>query len=129
MKPTIVEQHRLLEEFFAESRVALAGEETDAMAQALAFLQEALEAHFELEDRLHHPPIRALRPQHAPTLRSITDGHARFRAQLAAILERIGEGALAEARAWFEDLSLGFAAHEAVEEGLLRAIEAEAHGE
>lgn len=128
MKRAIVEQHRLLESLFAESQAALAGAEAEAMTEALAGLQEALEAHFELEDQLYHPPIRALRPQHAPTLRSIADGHARFLTLIAAILGRVAEGAFAEARGRFEELSQGFAAHEAVEEDLLRVIEAEAHG-
>jgi hypothetical protein len=128
VKRAIVEQHRLLESLFAESQAALAEAEAVATVEALASLQEALEAHFELEDTLYHPPIRALRPQHAPTLRSIADGHGRFLAQLAEILGRVAEGAFAEARARFEELSLDFAAHEAVEEDLLRVIEAEAHG-
>jgi hypothetical protein len=126
VKRAIVEQHRLLESLFAESREALAGEEAEAMGRVVASLRDALEAHFELEDRLYHPPIRALRPQHAETLRSIAGGHARFLVQLAAIVEGIGDGALPDARAWFEELTREFAAHEALEEGLLRAIDLEA---
>jgi hypothetical protein len=128
VKQAIVEQHRVLESLFAESEAALAGTEAETMAEALASLRETLEAHFELEDTLYHPPIRALRPQHAPTLQGIADGHGRFLAALAAILGRVAEGAFPEARRGFEELSREFAAHEAVEENLMRTIEAEAHG-
>jgi hemerythrin len=128
VKQAIVEQHRLLESLFAGSQAALAGADTEAMAEALASLRETLEAHFELEDTLYHPPIRTLRPQHAPTLRSIADGHGRFLTELTAILGRVAEGAFADARRCFEELSQEFAAHEAVEEDLMRTIEVEAHG-
>jgi len=128
VKKAIVEQHRVLESLFAESEAALAGTGAEAMAEALGALRETLEAHFELEDTLYHPPIRTLRPQHAPTLRSIAEGHGRFITQLTEILGRVTEGAFPEARRGFEELSREFAAHEAVEEDLMRTIEVEAHG-
>jgi hypothetical protein len=125
MKRAILEQHRLLDALFLGARGALASAEIGSVRDALAELGEALEAHFELENSLYYPPIRVLRPEHAASVRGFEAAHERFLRELGVIGQQAAEGALGAARAAFDAFALAFASHEAAEEDLLRAIEAE----
>jgi hypothetical protein len=125
MRGEIAEEHRRLDVLFEEARAALGAGPGEAARHALVILAEALEAHFEREDRLYYPAVGALRREHARLLRSFATGHTRFLAQLEAIERQLGVGPSAGAAAAFEALAADFAAHEEEEEGLLRAIESE----
>jgi hypothetical protein len=125
MRGEIAEEHRRLDVLFEEARAALEAGPGEAAHHALVILAEALEAHFEREDRLYYPAVGALRREHASLLRSFATGHTRFLGQIDAIARRLAEGAFAGAASELEALAAEFAAHEGQEEELLRAIEGE----
>lgn len=122
------EHHRLDElfievgEMFATSRIA------EEMREAFAALSEAIDVHFEQEDRLYYASIGALRPDLKPDIAAISAAHHRFRLELAAIGDQLERGALAGARRSFAALATAFQQHEAAEEQLLHRVE-EATGE
>jgi hypothetical protein len=123
----VLQEHRRLDALFEDARTALAsGLAGNAPARALARLRVALEAHFGQEDRLYYPPIRALRPEHRPVIDELRDGHDVFRRRVAAIVEQVARGAVAEAAVAFDVFTDAFVRHEAREEALLRGLEDEA---
>jgi hemerythrin len=124
MREEIAAQHRRLDGLFEAVRDAFsqAGLEVD---DALARLGEALEAHFEQEDRLYYPTIGSLRPEHRASVERFASDHQRFLAQLATVAESVRHRELEGAAREFEAFAADFVGHEAGEESLLRALEAE----
>lgn len=119
-------EHRLLEAIFAEVSAALDdGEPLPAVRDAFARLREALEAHVDQEDRLYYPAVRALRPVHRNVIGGLVGAHELFRSQLGEIDDALARGAIAEAGRALTAFIEAFGEHEAAEERLLRAIDAE----
>jgi hypothetical protein len=114
--------HRALARLLGSVREAFRTGGVGPARESFGALREALETHFEQEDSLYYPAIRALRPDTHETLARIAQGHQRFRDTFAAIDARIAEGALDEAAARFEAFAEAYAQHEAVEEALLASI-------
>ena len=86
--------HRSLAAMFEETRAAFRdGDEAEAAA-AFARLREELEAHFEKEDRLYYPAIRALRPDRAEAVNRVGTAHQQFVRRFELIVEQIQAGKL-----------------------------------
>jgi hemerythrin len=119
-------QHRRLDVLFEEALDAFRSEDprNDAGA-ALAELREALETHFDQEDRLYYPAIGALRPDLKPKLERFLDAHAQFHHDFERVEALLSQASLDEARAAFEALSRAFKIHEAAEEATLATLERE----
>ena len=110
---------------FEETRAAFRdGDEAEAAA-AFARLREELEAHFEQEDRLYYPAIRALRPDRAEAVNRVGKAHAQFVRRFELIVEQIQAGKLDEAERFFEEFAEAFIFHEIREEDLIRSLERE----
>jgi hypothetical protein len=124
VRDEIVAQHRELDGLFEGVRSAFAdaGRET---GEALGELGEALAAHFEQEDRLYYPTVGSLRPEHRSTVERLAGDHERFLGRLEGVAERVRHGGLEQAAQEFERFAADFARHEAAEEALLRALQAE----
>lgn len=124
MQEEIAAQHRRLDGLFEAVRDALerAGLET---SHALADLADALAAHFDQEDRLYYPTVGSLRPEHRPSVERFKTDHQRFLGRLARVAERVRAHELGEAAHEFERFAADFAGHEAGEEALMRALQAE----
>lgn len=114
--------HRVLARLMAGVRETFAAGSVAPARASFAALREALETHFEQEDSLYYPAIRALRPDTRETLARIAEGHQQFRETFADIDARIAEGALREAATRFDAFAEAFAQHEAMEEALLASI-------
>lgn len=121
----VTAEHRKLDTLFAETRAAFRSGRDAATRNAFGQLRDALDAHFEQEDRLYYPTIWALRPDRKAPLRVFVEAHERFRARFEAIADSLQRDSLAEAERAFEEFSEAFAQHEAGEERLLRSLEAE----
>jgi len=123
----VAEQHRLLDGMFAEVLEAVcAGAEASARARAaFARLREALEVHFDQEERLHYPAVGALSPGRADAVAAIVRAHDGFRAQLAEIHASLASARRDEAERRLRALIEEFVAHEAAEEGLLASLDRE----
>ncbi len=119
MRDSIAAAHRSLEGFFENTRRSLE-EGLDAPAiDAFCRLREALESHFEQEDRLYFPPIAALRPEARTAVRGFAAAHDAFRAKLGEIGALIEKGCLDDASRAFGEFAEKFSIHEAAEEKLL----------
>lgn len=119
-------QHRRLDALFEEVLDSFrpAGP-PEATRGALKELREALETHFDQEDRLYYPAIWALRPDLKPTLKTLVDAHGEFVAHLDRLEISLDRGERAEARSVFDYLSAVFKRHEDAEEAVLATLDRE----
>ncbi len=110
---------------FEETRAAFRdGDEAEA-AVAFGRIREELEAHFEKEDRLYYPAIRALRPDRAEAVDRVGKAHAQFIRRFDLIVAQLQAGKREEARRSFEEFAEAFIFHEIREEDLIRSLEKE----
>ncbi len=110
---------------FEETRAAFRdGDEAEAVV-AFGRLREELETHFDKEDRLYYPAIRALRPDRAEAVNRVERAHAQFIRRFELIVAQIQEGKLDEAERSFEEFAEAFIFHEIREEDLIRSLERE----
>lgn len=117
--------HRSFAAMFEETRAAFRdGDEADA-AVAFGRLREELQTHFEQEDRLYYPAIRALRPDRAQAVDRVGRAHGQFIRRFELILEQIQAAKLDEAQRSFEEFAEAFIYHEMREEDLIRSLEKE----
>lgn len=135
MEREILAQHRRLRGLFADVEDALEaalgasagdGAGVDEVREALARLGEALDVHFEQEDRLYYPPIVSLRPEHRERIDSLAEQHTAFRERLARIAQRLEVGRLEPTAQAFRELVADFGRHEKSEEELLAALDRDA---
>ncbi len=125
MRDSVEAEHRKLDVLFVGMRGALESGDEAQVRDAFARLRQAIEAHFDQEDRLYYPAIRALRPERSAALYDFGEAHAHFRGRFEEIaagfesqdLERVGHN--------FEAFADAFAKHEVREEELLASLEAE----
>lgn len=126
VKKEVLAEHRQLDVLLREVRVAFAGGGAESSPrEAFARLREALETHFEQEDRLYYPSIWALRPSQREPLQACVAAHIGFRSmmrQIADLLEADEPGAALEV---FDAFAQGFETHEALEESVLAALDRE----
>jgi hypothetical protein len=99
-----------------------------SVAEAVERLRVALHAHFEQEDALHYPTVRALRPEHDVAVARFAEGHGRLRRELEAVAAVLETGDLPRGAAALAAFAEAFGRHEAAEEELLRSLEAELEG-
>ena len=110
---------------FDETRAAFRdGDEAEAAA-AFGRLREELETHFEQEDRLYYPAIRALRPDRAEAVDRVGTAHEQFIRRFELIFRQIQAVKLDEAERSFEEFVEAFIFHEIREEDLIRSLERE----
>jgi len=119
-------QHRELDSLFEEVLDSFRPEgPPETTLEALKELREALETHFDQEDRLYYPAIWALRPDLEPQLRTLVDAHGEFLAQLDRLGTLLDRGERAEASSVFDYLSAVFKRHEDAEEAALATLDRE----
>lgn len=124
MEREVFAQHRRLRGLFADVQDALdAGLGVDEVREALMRLGEALDVHFEQEDRLYFPPIVSLRPEHRGRIDALGEEHGLFRERLARIAEGLEVGGLEATNRAFQEFAADFGRHEKSEEDLLTALD------
>jgi len=110
---------------FEETRAAFReGGEAEASV-AFGRLRGELERHFEQEDRLYYPAIRALRPDRAEAVDRVGKAHEQFLRRFELVDRLIQAGKLEEAERSFEEFAEAFIYHEMREEDLIRSLEKE----
>lgn len=120
----ISSQHEKLNQLYADVR-----RELDRRARHNAFvcfgrLQDALEAHFEVEDRVYFPAVHGFRPEHSPLLDRLLADHVEFRRELNAINRLLDAHELDESQRLLDALVIRLIAHEEKEDALLAEITA-----
>lgn len=123
MRDSIVAAHRSLDGLFETTRQSLEEGLGAPAIDAFCRLREALEAHFEQEDRLYYPPIAALRPDARRFVQEFAASHEAFRAKFDEIGELLERSRFDEAGRVFEQFADTFALHEAAEEKLLAELD------
>lgn len=119
-------QHLAIDALFDDVRRVLGGDDPAREAlEKLGRLEQALDTHFDQEDRLYFPPIAALRPEQKPRLEACMAAHPGFRARLLAIRGHLERDALEEATRTLEEVAAAFAEHEAAEEEVLSSLDRE----
>jgi iron-sulfur cluster repair protein YtfE (RIC family) len=117
----ISSQHRQLDALHA---LVVAALERRAPAQARAAfvrLRDALDAHMALEDELHFPALRGLRPDLDAELAGLVREHRRFRRGLDGLAETFADGELGACAQGLASFVAAFTEHERREERLLDA--------
>jgi hemerythrin len=117
-----VTEHRQLEALFAEVRAALRERDREGAAASLERLRRLLSGHFESEEHLYYPTLRALRPERASSLLGFAHDHERLVERIARAQGAVEQASLAEANAALEQVAEEFARHEAGEDALLEAL-------
>jgi hypothetical protein len=116
--------HRQLELVFEDLGSSfLHRDELPVLSEAFARLQGALATHFDQEDRLYHPAIVTLRPEHRERLDELRRAHGWFLEQLARMAERLHQEDVDGAADVFREVERAFRLHEAIEETLLASLE------
>jgi hypothetical protein len=128
MKDSISTAHRRIDALLGETRSALRASDEARASASFEHLRTALEAHFDQEDRLYYPSIRALRPDLKPTVEGFVAAHARFGRRLAEISASLAAGSLADAQQALEAFADAFAPHEVREEAMLLALDRDPAG-
>ena len=128
MREQIAAAHRRAGALLEEARILIHGRDRSQAREALARLAEALDAHFDQEDRLCHPTITALRPDRRTMLDRLAEAHRELRANLAEIALHLERGDLGESGAAYEAFTRSFRRHEKDEERLLRSLDEEIAG-
>jgi hypothetical protein len=122
----VLAQHRRLDALFDEVQDSFRPDgPPEATLEALKELREALETHFDQEDRLYYPAIWALRPDLKPQLKTLVEAHGEFLGHLDRLENLLSRGEHSEAGSVFEYLSAVFKRHEAAEEETLATLDRE----
>lgn len=126
MTTQIVAEHRKLNALFDDVREAFSDPDARVAArEAFTELRQALETHFDQEERLYYPAIWGLRPDKKVRLRACIDTHSDFRTRMRAIHEQLALGDVGHGARSFEKLATAFLEHEALEEQVLAELERE----
>jgi hemerythrin-like domain-containing protein len=115
----IFHQHEQLDTFFAVTMGALGQADEGAAREAFLHFQDALEAHFEVEERTHFPALHGLAPATDEQLAALVREHVEFREILAGLARAVEAGKLDETGRGLKELGDKLAAHEQLEERLL----------
>ena len=121
----IAAEHRKLDTLCEGMRAALRSGDEAQVRDAFARLRRSVEAHFDQEDRLYYPAIRALKPERKELLYGFVEAHAQFRGRFGEIASGFESDDLEHVRRGFEAFADAFAHHEVHEEELLQSLEAD----
>lgn len=118
----ISSQHEKLNELYRD-----VARELERHARHRAFvcfgrLRDALEAHFDVEDRVYFPAVHGFRPEYASLLDALSQDHVRFRKELFGIHRLLEANELEESQRMLDQLVEELQAHEGREDALLAEI-------
>jgi iron-sulfur cluster repair protein YtfE (RIC family) len=117
----ISSQHRQLDALHALVVTALERRAPAQARSAFVRLRDALDAHMALEDELHFPALRGLRPDLDAELAGLVREHRRFRRSLDGLAETFSDGDAGACAQGLASFVAAFAEHERREERLLDA--------
>ncbi len=115
----IFHQHEQLDSFFAMAAAALDQAEASRAQQAFRQFQDALESHFDIEERTHFPAIHGLSPETDEQLAFLVREHGDFRQALERLARAVDAAELGDAAEGLKQLGEKLVAHEQLEERLL----------
>jgi len=115
----IFHQHEQLDTFFKVAMGALGQADENVAREAFHHFRDALEAHFEVEERTHFPALHGLAPATDEQLATLVREHVEYREILARLARAVEAAKLDEAGRGLKELGDKLAAHEELEERLL----------
>jgi nucleotide-binding universal stress UspA family protein len=118
----IASQHRHIRSTVDAIREAAANGAGRDLRTALTGLQNAVDAHFSLEEDVFFPAIHGLHPEYAGVMEALGRDHVRFVSELRGIADGLELSDLARFASAFEAFANSLAAHEVREEELVGAV-------
>jgi hemerythrin len=118
----ISSQHEKLNELYADLRRELARSARHNAFVCFGRFRDALEAHFEVEDRLYFPAVHGFHPHEEPLLSELAREHETFRKELATIGRLLEAHEHEESEELLARLVARLILHEQKEDALLTRI-------
>jgi hypothetical protein len=115
-------QHRQLHELHARLRRAVASEDRQDAGERFRRYQEAVGAHFALEDDVFFPALHGLHPEQGEALERLGRDHDDLLDELVRLGSLLDRETFAVFGAGFESLRAAFASHEKREEDLVSRL-------
>jgi hypothetical protein len=116
----VVAQHQFLDALESSTLLTLERGGVAEMNEALASFENALVAHFAIEERVQFPALHGLDSRFAPELSDLVRAHERFRAEIAALRAQVqANGGRPVLLSGFGRLAAELRLHEEREEKLL----------
>jgi hypothetical protein len=119
----ISSQHRQLDLFYSLVAAALERGSRRELETAFGRFQDALESHFDLEDRLYFPALHGLRPRLDAELAQLVREHTGFRDTLHRLGELFRKSPLKQAVPALDAFVSALCLHEGREEKLLEDLD------
>jgi hypothetical protein len=118
----ISSQHQKLDQLHEAVRHDLERRARHTACISFGRFRDALEAHFEIEDRVYFPAVHGLCPEHRGLLDRLSSDHGVFRDELSSIHRLLESDELDESERRLVELIRGLRSHERCEDGLLTQI-------
>lgn len=118
----ISSQHRKLDQLYEALRRDLERRARHTACISFGRFRDALEAHFEIEDRVYFPAVHGLCPEHRGLLDRLSSDHVVFCEELVSIQRLLESDELDESEQRLVELISGLRGHERREDGLLSQL-------
>ena len=118
----ISSQHKKLDELYEAVRYDLARRARHTAYVSFGRFRDALEAHFEIEDRVYFPAVHGMCPEHRVLLDVLSADHVGFCKELLCIHRLLESDELDESEQRLEGLVVVLRDHEEREDGLLAML-------
>ena len=118
----IATQHRHLGPLCDQIRSALERGDRGGAHDALHGYEQAIRAHFALEDEMFFPALHGLHPEHGPELEALAAEHVELSADVQGLVDRTALTDLADLARALEAFQHTLREHEAREEKLVTAV-------
>lgn len=120
----ISSQHKKLDELYEAVRHDLERRARHTAHVSFGRFRDALEAHFEIEDRVYFPAVHGMCPEHRALLDVLSADHVGFCEQLLCIHRLVESNELEESEQRLQGLVVVLREHEQREDGLLALLTA-----
>jgi hemerythrin len=118
----ISSQHEKLNQLYADVARELARRARHKAFVCFGRLRDALEAHFDVEDRVYFPAVHGFRPEYGELLDALSRDHVAFRKELSGIHRLLEANEVDESRRLLDQLVTMLQAHERREDALLAEL-------
>jgi iron-sulfur cluster repair protein YtfE (RIC family) len=118
------EEHSELDRLVEAVEETMGGADAAEAARALEQLDEALDAHFTVEEQVYFPLVEEFSPLHSSVVRAASLGHTKIRERMHALRALVENGEIGPARRALFVLLDRFRTHETEERKLILELEA-----
>jgi hemerythrin len=117
------EEHSELDALVEAVEETMGGGDVAAAGRALEKLDDALEAHFSVEENVYFPLVERFSPLHSSVVEAARLGHKKIRGRMEDLRQLVDRGEIGAARRALFVLLDRFRTHESEERKLIRELE------